>query len=192
MKENTFLKELSYIKSERIRENAIVLINLLPDYFFKIPASSTGKYHPKFSLGDGGLVRHTKAAVRIAHDLLISKCLGFSFNDNEKDLIILALLIHDGLKSGKIQGKYTAFDHPILISNLVKENKNKLDFNDSELNLLTSMLESHMGEFNTTPYSKVELPIPSNKYERFVHMCDLLSSKKYLDITFRNNEIVED
>ena len=67
MKEEVFKKELTYIKNNRYKENIKVLINLLPDYFFEIPASSTGKYHPYYATGKGGLVRHTKAAVRIAY-----------------------------------------------------------------------------------------------------------------------------
>lgn len=64
-----FNKEISYIKNERIRNSLITILDLLPDYFYHIPASSTGKYHPEFTLGDKGLVRHTKAAVRIAYEL---------------------------------------------------------------------------------------------------------------------------
>jgi len=30
---------------------------------------------------------------------------------------------------------------------------------------------------------------PVSKYERFVHMCDYLSSKKFLSVKFNNNEI---
>lgn len=65
-----FKKELEYIKSEDILESAKYMINILPDYFFEIPASSTGKYHPKFAASTCGLVKHTKVAVRIAHELL--------------------------------------------------------------------------------------------------------------------------
>ena len=62
-------KEINYIKSESKRRDIEYLINLLPDYFFTIKASSTGKYHPKFANTISGLVKHTKAAVRIAYDL---------------------------------------------------------------------------------------------------------------------------
>ena len=66
---NMFQREINYIKTERYRENIKKLISCLPDYFFEIPASSTGKYHPNYALGEGGLVRHTKVAVRIAYEL---------------------------------------------------------------------------------------------------------------------------
>ena len=84
MKKEVFKTEINYIKNPEYQRNAEILIELLPDYFFEVPASSTGKYHPKFASGDGGLVRHTKAAVRIAYELLYS-IIGDPFNSEEKD-----------------------------------------------------------------------------------------------------------
>ena len=188
---DVFKKEISYIKNERYRENAKKIVELLPDYFFEVPASSTGKYHPAFSLGDGGLVRHTKAAVRIAYDLLNNETMGYSFKPEEKDLMLLGLLIHDGLKSGLPKEKYTKVDHPILICTYLKENKDKLTLKDNEIEFICSSIETHMGEWNTDFNGNEVLKKPTNKYQRFIHMCDFLSSKKYLDIKFVNNEIVE-
>lgn len=189
MKCDVFKTEINYIKSVEHRKIIENLLNNLPDYFYEIPASSTGKYHPSFSLGDGGLVRHTKVAVRIAKELLDNNVIGtHSFNNNDKDLIIMALLLHDGFKSGKIKEKYTRFDHPILASNYVLENN---ELKEDEKKLIANMIASHMGEWNTSDYSDITLPLPSNKYERFVHMCDYLSAKKFLDVKFEQNEIVE-
>lgn len=190
-KKDVFKKELSYIKSEENRKNAEVLIMLLPDYFFEIPASSTGKYHPAFSVGEGGLVRHTKAAVRIAYELLNNQTIGGIFSDHEKDLILTSILVHDGLKEGNPKQKYTVFDHSMLAANFVRTNKHELSWSDDDIEMIASMIESHMGEWNTSPYSSVVLPIPRNRYQKFVHMCDFLSSRKFLDVKFENNEIVE-
>lgn len=188
MKCDVFKTEIGYLKDKEKQRQAIELLNGLPDYFYEIPASSTGKYHPTFSLGEGGLVRHTKVAVKIAHDLLENNSIGHSFNDKEKDLILIAILLHDGFKLGKVKEKYTRFDHPLLSSDYVK-NSGILDDNEAEL--VSKMIASHMGEWNTNQYSNVVLPIPSNKYERFVHMCDFLASRIYLDAQFNNNEIIE-
>ena len=103
---SVFNKELAYIKNERFLDNTKTIINMLPDYFFEIPASSTGKYHPKFALGIGGLVRHTKVAVTIAYNLLNNKSIN-NFTNDEKDLIVIALLLHDSFKSGFPQEKYS-------------------------------------------------------------------------------------
>ena len=190
-KVNAFKKELTYIKDQKYRENAEVLINLLPDYFFEVAASSTGKYHPSFSLGEGGLLRHTKAAVRIAHEMFNDESITSSFSPKEKDMMIIALMLHDGLKHGREKSEYTKFEHPILICDYIKENKDKTTFSDNEISALCNMIESHMGPWNTNSYSDVVLPVPSNKYQRFVHMCDFLSSRKFLDVKFDGNDIVD-
>ena len=187
-----FKKELEYIKSEDILESAKYMINILPDYFFEIPASSTGKYHPSFSLGEKGLVRHTKAAVRIAYELLNNNTVGAKFDSKDKDLIIIALTLHDGVKSGMEHSKYTKFDHPLLISKLIMENKDKLSMEVDDIRKVCTMIESHMGEWTYDNYQKKEvLPKPRTAEQRFVHMCDFLASRKFLDIKFENNEIVE-
>ena len=48
-----------------------------------------------------------------------------------------------------------------------------------------------MGEWNTNSYSNVVLPLPKDKFQRFVHMCDFLSSRKFLDVKFENDDIIE-
>ncbi len=187
--EKYFEEELKYIKDKRIRENLIIMINKLPEYFFEVPASSTGKYHPDFSLGEGGLLRHTKAAVRIAVELFNDSALN-NFTQNEKDLIIFAITLHDGLKSGLQKSEYTLFEHPILMSNYIKENKKDLTLENDELNLICRCIETHMGPWTTNYKGEDVLSPPKDKYQRFVHMCDYLASRKFLDINFdKNNNI---
>ena len=188
MKSEVFNTEINYIKDKRLKENLIVLLNLLPDYFYEVPAASTGKYHPACSLGKGGLVRHVKVATRIALELFNDSALQ-SFTDSEKDLMLISLILHDGLKSGLIKSEYTKFDHPILMANYIKDNKDKLTLNDSEINFICKCIESHMGPWTKDYDGNEILRCPSTKYERFVHMCDYLSSRKFLDVKFNNNEI---
>ena len=182
---------LVYIKDKRIRNSLIIMLDKLPDYFYEVPASSTGKYHPSFSLGDGGLVRHTKAAVRIAKELLDNPSLN-NFNQNEKDLIIFALTLHDGLKSGKVKSEYTLFEHPLLMSAFIKENKDDLELEEDEIDLVCRCIETHMGPWTKNYKGEEVLSPPEDKYQRFVHMCDYLASRKFLDIKFKNNKIEDD
>ena len=182
-----FEKEISYIKDKNNKKDIEHLIDLLPDYFFKIPASSTGKYHPKFASTEHGLVKHTKVAVRIAYDLFE---INEMFSDKEKDLILMALIMHDGLKKGIEEEKYTRFDHPLLVSKLIMEHSKELKMDTDDARLMCKMIESHMGKWNKDKYSKVVLPIPNDKYERFVHMCDYLASRNYLNIKFEKIDIL--
>ncbi len=166
----------------------VTLLNLLPDYFYEVPASSTGKYHPSFSLGDGGLVRHVKVATRIAIELFNNEALQ-NFNDKEKDLLLMSIILHDGLKSGLIKSEYSKANHPVLMSNFIKDNKDKLTLEKDELELITSCIETHMGPWTKDYDGNEILRKPTSKYERFVHMCDYLSSRKFLDVKFKENEI---
>ncbi len=186
-----FNKEYTYIKNKKYVDNLKIMVDLLPDYFFSIPASSTGKYHPEFSLGEGGLLRHTKFAVRIAHELYNDESITGIFTQNEKDLMIFALILHDGLKSGIIKEEYTRFDHPILIANYIKDNKDKLTLTNGEIDFVCNVIESHMGPWNTDYKGNEVLKKPINKYQKFVHMCDFLASRKFLNVNFKNNEIID-
>lgn len=189
---DSFKKEISYINNIEYIEDFKYLISNLPDYFFETAASSTGKYHPEFSLGNGGLLRHSKAAVRIAYELLNDPCIGDKYTKNEKDLMLIALALHDGIKHGIPEEKYTRADHPLLAAKYIRENKEHLKMKEEDIEFICKVIETHMGPWNTHPYTKEEiLPVPKDKYQNFVHMCDYLASRKFLDIKFENNEIVD-
>lgn len=188
-----FEKELKYIKKESFKNDTMYLIDSLPDYFFEVAAASTGKYHPKYAQGEGGLVRHTKAAVKIAYELLADPAIGNKYTDDEKDLMIISLMLHDGLKLGKEKSKYTKFDHPLLVGEFIKENKANLNFSDDEIKFLSDAIASHMGPWTKDYDGNEVLPYPKTKYQNFVHMCDYLASKKFLNVDFdENNNIVEE
>ena len=191
-KSSNFEKEWNYIKENELKESAKKLVNLLPDYFFQVAASSTGKYHPNYALGEGGLLRHTKAAVRIAYELLEDPVIGDKYTTHEKDLMIIALMVHDGLKHGKEKEDYVQFDHPIIMANFIEEEGEKIGFSKEDIQFIKSVLSSHMGPWNTNSYSSVVLPCPKTKYENFVHMCDYLASRKCILLAFdKNNNIID-
>ena len=184
---NIFDLEISYIKDKRIQDAAHKLVDMLPDYFFRVPASSTGKYHPKCSNVECGLVHHTKLAIRFAKELMDNAMLFNNFSSNDQDLIILALMLHDGFKHGLTEEKYVRFDHPIISANFIKEHGEEIGLTSEEVNKLHDIIASHMGIFNTSKYSDVVLPLPKTAMQKFVHMCDDLSSKKFIDAEFDDN-----
>lgn len=184
MKKELLKQELDYIKNERIKKAGETLIELVPDYFFKVPASSTGKYHPSFSQNEGGLLRHTKVAATIGKEILNLEYTNSLYTDDEKDLLILGIILHDTQKLGDPEERYTRFDHPLLAAEFIENNKDKTELTEEEIKLLKRVISSHMGQWNKSNYSNIELPKPIDKYEFFVHMCDYLSSKKFLDVKF--------
>ena len=187
-----FEKELQYIKNKVFKADICYLIDGLPDYFFEVPASSTGKYHPKYATGEGGLLRHTKAAVRIAYELLSDPLIGDKYTEDEKELMLMSLMIHDGLKSGMEKSKYTKVEHPLLVVNYIKENKPNLGMSDDNIKFMCKVIASHMGVWNKDFDGNEVLPIPKDKYQNFVHMCDYLASRKVILLEFdENNNIIE-
>lgn len=189
-REEIFKRELGYINDERIRKACLEMLKLLPDYFFEIPASSTGKYHPAYALGEGGLLRHTKAATLFGYILLKNPAIGDKYTAKEKDMMIMSLMLHDGLKSGMPKEKYTRFDHPLLICDLIMDNEEKLGLEVEEIEFICDAIKTHMGVW-TTDYNGVEvLEKPKTKYQNFVHMCDYLAAQKEILVSFDENNNV--
>ena len=190
-----FKSELNYIKTERIKMAGELLISEIPDYFFEVAASSTGKYHPSFSLGEGGLLRHTKAAVKLAQELLSLEMFD-KYPQETKDLMVLALILHDSRKHGESieKNKFTISEHPVVASEAVKAKEEELlkMLKIEEIETLCGCIETHMGQWNTDYKTKREFTRkPQNGPENFVHISDYLASRKFLDIKFdEENNIV--
>ena len=174
------------------------MVDKLPDYFFEVAASSTGKYHSDTCCGLGGLVRHTKAAVMFANSLWSGENSGlkcFDFTQKEKDCIVTALILHDGYKHGLTDKTgYTAFDHPLVsadqVRNLGIEFSKQYTIEEKfsvscAINLIADLISTHMGRWTTNKYAKdIVLPEPADKLSYFVHLCDYLASRSFLDFRF--------
>lgn len=177
-----FAYELELIKDLKLKGKLIeVLTTKVPEYFFHIPASSTGKYHPSYALGDGGLVRHTKAVVRVAYELFAL----FNFTPFEQDYIIASLILHDAWKQGE-DGKsgYTVVDHPLIAAKHIREEFAGV-LGEGDVINISNAVSSHMGQWNKDWKTGEEvLPIPSTKMEHFVHLCDYLGSRKMFEINW--------
>jgi hypothetical protein len=170
---------------DRLPVFVIACFALVPDYFWTIAASSTGKYHPGYALGEGGLVRHTKAAVGLAHDMLSLEFYQTKFSEIERDIIIAALILHDTVKHGKGEA-YTVFGHPLLAAELIRKcNAEAEMLTPKQETLLCSAIASHMGQWTTSKYAPgVTLPKPKTEMQKFVHLCDYLASHRYLEYQF--------
>ena len=180
-----FKKEISYITDESKKRDVEVLINLLPDYFFSIPMGNNEDKYPKYGLTNNGLVKYTKVCVRLAIDMFDTVN---NFSDNDKNLIIMAILMHDGLKNGIIDSGNTKIEHPLLVSELIMKNVSKLEMDIDDVRKMCMMIESHIGK---SIDSKIDLPLPVNEIQRYVYRCCYLASRKYLNVKFNKLEIME-
>jgi uncharacterized protein (DUF3820 family) len=182
---------LATIVNDDIREFAKVLIEGLPNYIWEVGASSTGKYNPTYSLGQGGLMRHQIAVVRFLNYFFELEQYNTKFTSREMDLMRVAGLVHDGMKSGSQfdydLSKYTKFDHPIRMANEILSYDGQY-LNHDELEFIAHCVESHMGQWSTDKRSSTILPKPLDEYQHFVHLADYLASRKDLTMAFEGHE----
>lgn len=177
------------VQDENVKKFMEQCIETIPEYWYTVPASSTGKYHPNYALGNGGLMRHTIALLRFFDRLVRNTMYGSPFTNREMDLLRVACLMHDSRKSGSDEdfaiSKYTKFDHPILAANVVRSIDTEY-ITDEEKEMIANAIESHMGQWNVDTYgkSKVELPLPTNKYQKIVHLVDYLAAQKGIEVQF--------
>jgi len=190
MKKDVFNVELSRIKNDGVKKSTEYILERIPDYFYQIPASSSGKYHPAFSLGEGGLVRHVKVAMRVLEEMFRDNCFG-EYDDYTKDLIRMALMLHDGFKSGYINTGHTQSNHPVLMSDFILENKDNLEISNGAAEFVSRLVLCHMGPWNTDKEGNIIMPVPTTREELLVHLCDYISSRNFLNVAFENNEIVD-
>lgn len=190
MNSEQFTKELSFIKNTRMQTFAKNALQHLPEYFFDIPASSTGKYHPQYATGNGGLVRHVQACMRIATELFQLEMFNH-FSDDEKDLMLISLLLHDGYKHGKPDShknfaKYSKAEHPVIMANVIQQESFAWgELTEQELQIIADNIRTHMGAWNYDYRTKqVIMDKPKTKMQNFVHLVDYLASRKLLEVNF--------
>ena len=182
-----FEREINLIVDEELRMAVKSYMDEeTPDYFWTDGASSSGKYHPKFSQGMGGLVRHTKAVVMFAEELLKMSSYAY-MKDEYKDYVIAACILHDTCKYGigefdKAEYKNHAANAAKAFAEYVEQ---VMDYKPSEF--LLNAIRSHMGQWSTEKEDR-----PFTSIDRCVHMADYMASGSFIDIpqiTEEYNEI---
>lgn len=176
-----FQSELENITSEGLRECARDLLterNAIPDYYWTIGASSSGKYHPKISQGEGGLIRHVKIAMMFLEDILRMSSFAY-MTDEMKDYARFALLFHDCVKYGWANdeiNKNEYANHARNGARLVNQWWNEY-FGDDAPYLLMNAMRSHMGQWSTEKEDR-----PFTQIDRAVHLADYMSSRAFVDV----------
>ena len=169
-----FEREINLIKDENWR--AVVadyLDRFVPAYFWMDGASSSGKYHPTFSQGEGGLVRHTKAVVMFAEELLRMSSFMY-MKEHWKDYVIIACILHDTAKYGT-QDEPNKDEYRNHAPNASKAFNEYCDGEAPEL--LLNAITGHMGQWSTDKDDRPQTPI-----DRCVHLADYIASRAFMDI----------
>lgn len=176
---------LSKLPSD-IAKFTIEVLDQVPDYFYNVAASSSGRYHPKYALGEGGLLRHTLAAGLIALELFNNETVCGEFNNREKGLMLSAIILHDTFKHGLTESNHTVAEHPLIAARFIRELKQDI-ISELDVKTIASCISTHMGEWNMDYKNKFEImDKPKSNMQKFVHMCDYLASRKILEVNFDN------
>lgn len=176
------LDEIDLILDENIR-SFVRSILYRAESFWKIPSSFSGKYHPVDEHNEGGNVLHTKRAVKIARIM----CDSYSLSQEDIDVVIAAVLIHDITKGVKDPDsdsyKYDPM-HPYTVGLFVRkcqeEDKNyaseaqssTLFLSEETVQSILRLVRCHLG-----PWSPVPETIPITYMDMIVHMADNIASK---------------
>lgn len=148
------------------------------DWFWKSGASSSGKFHPQFTKGEGGLVKHTRAVVWVCEELL--KMSSYAYMKAEyKDYARVACLLHDTCKYGRgdTEDKDCYKEHGRLAADAVAAAWLSFFDQGEAPELLLMAIRSHMGQWvedrNDRPFTNID---------RLVHLADYIASRSFWDI----------
>lgn len=171
-----FERELSYIADNDLKTFCKQLLAEADEYFFTVPASSSGKYHPQFALGEGGLVRHTKAVAYFVNEFIRPEMEFGTVNRREADLLIIAAIAHDIKKQGDGLEGHTVREHPQLASDYIKKIYDKYDWETittGDIHDMRYVVESHMGPWQD--------PKPTSRLQLILFYADFIASRKEIE-----------
>lgn len=97
---------IAEIEDQRLREYTEAAVSRLDPAFWHAAASATGKYHPAYDQGSGGLVCHTVMCAIYA----LSGIRRYGV-PHLCDVLLCSALLHDAWKNGEPWGRYTTKDH---------------------------------------------------------------------------------
>lgn len=168
-----FYQEVSMIQDKEMNAFVMFVVSYFPDKFWYMPASSTGKYHPETSLGNGGLYRHTKQVFWTALTILNSQM----FENVNRDIVLAACILHDGWKYGN-KHNHTLRNHGVVAVAEIKaliERTNFFRGTPAWYQHLLDCVQAHNGKFNKEWTDEFTLEM------KIVHIADYLASRPFLE-----------
>ena len=183
-----FEELLNEFETEEVRAYCDDMIQLIPDYIFLIPSSTSMKYHNKTQCQTHGQLYHI-----IMFGTIMNYMLGLKFvRENiattpmQRDCLRCTPIFHDALKCG-VDGdanSYSVFEHPLLAGQWIRETVVEHDLPIEVKEFIADLCEKHSGEWTTSKKSPTILPEPETHIEFIVHLADYLSSRSNLDMTY--------
>jgi hypothetical protein len=162
---------LSLIEDATLHPVVQAFFDAVPEPFWTAPASSSGRFHPDYALGEGGLVRHTLVALTVGLDL--ARIYGMT-SPQETDAIVIALACHDAYKGGESNEWTTTVPvHPALAASYLWEHGA-----NQTLAWAGMAIETHMSMW--TNGAALAVGHDLNAMQSLVATADYVASRKYL------------
>lgn len=178
-----FKKELNLIKDTEYRH---LIMDILDNYVhydnFIKPSSSTGKHHPYFDNEENGNVNHTKAVVKLCHELLTSR------TDLNSDIIYASAILHDMWKYDGTSN-HTLKNHAELgreaIFKYIGINLNELSLKgETFLGHVANLIGLHMGHWdNENWFEDINKDNVRTDELLILHYSDMIASRKFYNVT---------
>lgn len=169
-------------ETDYVRDYFLDMSELIPDYFFYMPASTSKRFHSLQQVDLYGQLNHVFMQFQIAEYLLDLKYNHeIRFKSNiQRDLIRCVPGLHDAFKCGEADSKFTVHEHPQIAADWVLNTSVEHDIDMKYKRVLAAMIASHSGQWSTSNRSTVVLPEPKNDMQIFAHEIDILSSRSDL------------
>ena len=163
--DSLYNQELQLLQNKEKQEKTLSLLSSsVSEKMKSIPASSTGKYHPTFAQGEGGLIKHSKAVAQTAYGLA-----GMLNVPGDKDRFVVAGLMHDMWKLGpEGNSQFTDPKHGALAADFLTR---------AGMSAEADLAGPHMGNFFKGSYKNA--PKISNFDQRLLNNADWLMSRTY-------------
>ncbi|MBD3286425.1 HD domain-containing protein [candidate division WOR-3 bacterium] len=164
-------EEIAAIEDSSIKEFVSKALGKVPDYFWHVPASASGRFHPLDTLDDGGLVLHTKRVVYLATE--IAKV--FKIEGVRLDVLRAASILHDSFKNGIADEGHTEEDHPLIVRYQLKD----FSADTTHFDEIMEAIECHQGLWGPQP-----LRMPKKPVEWALHIADFVASRSAFYLYF--------
>lgn len=179
MRSEFFKREIALIESEDLRDFVRFFFDeKCGEWFWKSGASASGKHHPEFTHGEGGLVRHTRAVAMVCEELLRMSSYAY-MREEYKDYARVACLLHDTRKygDGNEENKDCYKEHGRLAADAVAAAWLEFFDQGEAPELLLMAIRSHMGQWTENRDDR-----PFTNIDRLVHLADYIASRSFWDI----------
>ena len=157
------IPHIDKIDNDLIRHGTVKLTQTSPEYFWNVPASSSG-YHNEICRDEHGLWAHTLMVATAVERLSKSYVNQGLISKYDADCARSAAILHDQRKNGNPKDPHykSTSDHDVRMARVIK---NKSDLPSQ----VSSSVMSHMGPW-------YDGPNPSSELDKLVHNADMVAS----------------